>query len=101
MIIRFPGYLHPEKNSFWHAGKHYRDLKTMLRDLTEDEIAKMTAWHLKRGLGRQLAGSTAPQSEAEAGMTVFRRSRRTMAAEQMQQPVAILNNSDRQIELSR
>ena len=52
MIIRFPGYLHPEKNSFWHAGKHYRDLKTMLRDLTEDEIAKMTAWHLKRGLGK-------------------------------------------------
>jgi len=50
-VIRFPGYLHPDRNSYWHAGKHYKAFADLLNDLTEQEIAKMTAWHIKRGLG--------------------------------------------------
>jgi hypothetical protein len=51
MILKYPGYIHPKKDSFWHAGRHYKTFEALVRDLTEDEIGKMTAWHIKRGLG--------------------------------------------------
>jgi hypothetical protein len=51
MIIRFPGYIHPERGVYYHAGKRYKGFKDMLRDLTDEEIASTTAWHIKRGLG--------------------------------------------------
>jgi hypothetical protein len=47
-IIKFPGYLHPEKKLFLHAGRRFTDFKAMVRGLSEVEIARMTEWHLKR-----------------------------------------------------
>jgi hypothetical protein len=51
MIVKFPGYIHPTKDSFYHAGKRYQTLEAMVRNLTEEERDKTTAWHIKRGLG--------------------------------------------------
>jgi hypothetical protein len=50
-VLRFPGYLHPDRNTYWHAGKRYKAFSDLLSELTEDEIAKMKTWHIKRGLG--------------------------------------------------
>jgi hypothetical protein len=47
-IVRFPGYLHPDRKSYYHACKHYTAFKDLLADLSESEIARMAAWHLKR-----------------------------------------------------
>ena len=47
-IIKFPGYLHPERKLYLHAGRRYTEFKALLADLSEAEIARMTKWHLKR-----------------------------------------------------
>ena len=44
-VIKFPGYLHPNRKSYWHACKHYTAFKDLLGDLSEAEIGRMTKWH--------------------------------------------------------
>jgi hypothetical protein len=47
-IIRFPGYLHPDRKSYYHGCKHYTAFQDLLADLTEIELARLTTWHMKR-----------------------------------------------------
>ena len=47
-IIRFPGYLHPDRKSYWHACKHYTAFKDLLSDLSDAEIGCLTKWHMRR-----------------------------------------------------
>jgi hypothetical protein len=55
IIIKFPGYLHPERKVYLHAGRRFTDFKDMVRGLSDSEAACLTKWHLKRTADFQAA----------------------------------------------